>query len=234
MDTLAIWLARKQRFIDEAVISANSFKKQHPDINTVLYTPDAITELAPFDRVIRTKYDNTAHHYLNWMRTYTLFFDLDADHLLFFDTDTYICKTLKPALRLLNHFDMCAAHAPGRHTTGTLYPQFDAFVEINIGFLAFRNNEKVKRLFERSLHLYEHQTSIYGNNDQGALRDALLMWDGRLCILPPEYNLRIGMGAQVRGDVRVIHGRVDDYQSVEQRINSNRDIRLVKDDLVRK
>lgn len=227
MDTNAIWLARKESYLVEASRSACSFKAHYPNVTTVLYTPDSITEREPFDRVIRVKYDESVHHYLNWMRTYLLFFDLAADKLLFFDTDIYIYHRFDDVLRLLNHYDLCAAHAPGRHTTDTLYPNFEAFPEINIGFVAMRNNDACFTLFKRALHLYERQTSVYKNNDQGPLRDALLMWSGRLCILPPEYNFRTCIGGQVRGPIRVIHGRVDDYEATEQRVNKHTGVRII-------
>jgi len=104
----------------------------------------------------------------------------------------------------------------------------DAFPEVNSGFLAYRANAEVKKLFADWLERYANHVQTTGRlDDQPPLRMALYHSGIRLLILAPEYNLRtILPGAIGRGPVRVIHGRQNDMPALEKLLNSSRSPRV--------
>ena len=228
MNLTAVWVASGSNFIAEACVSATSFATHHPTVITHLITPDAIEKPASFNRLIRVTRDPSLCWYHNCVNWYQLLPDL-ADHVFLFDTDTYICAPLDNLTTLLSRYEFLGCHAPGRHTTGTLYPNTrDEFPEINIGFIAFKSTQSVRILLKNWLYLYDTNAATYGNNDQGPLRDALYQWYGSFYVLPPEYNFRFQFGGQVRGTVRVLHGRSSNIAASAQRINSTQDIRAYR------
>jgi len=132
---------------------------------------------------------------------------IDAESILYLDTDTLVCSPLGDLVALLDRADFAGTHAPGRRTTATQQQIPPTFPEINVGVLAFRNNRAVRLLFESWLSWFDTYPETYGNNDQGPLRDALWNWTGRLCVFPPEWNMRYQFGGFARLPVRVLHGR---------------------------
>jgi len=225
MNIAAVWVASGANFIAEACASAKSFKAHHASVDTHLLTPDLINRPAHFNHIISVTRNRSLKWYHNCVQWYQLLPDL-ADHIFLFDTDTHICAPLDNLTTLLSHFEFLGCHAPGRHTTGTLYPNLqDEFPEVNIGFIAFKSTPSVRVLLKNWLYLYNTNPDTYGNNDQGPLRDALLQWNGSLYILPPEYNFRFQFGGQVRNRVRVLHGRSKNIVAAASRINKTVDIR---------
>jgi hypothetical protein len=218
----------KSEYVAEAYTSAKSFRQHHPSWQMRLITPNTITRGDTFNHITKVSYNPNVSWYLNLVEWYQLLPDL-ADHVYLFDSDTRICSPLDGPLRLLRKFDFLGCHAPGRRTCKTAL-DIDVskveFPEINVGFLAFNGNDSVRQLFRMWRDLYEAHQATYGNNDQGPLRDALWQWSGSFYILPTEYNFRYGFGGQVRGKVRVLHGRSKTpIDEVERIVNASGDIR---------
>jgi len=137
---------------------------------------------------------------------------------VYMDTDTYVCAPFYDFIQLVESgFDMVGVHAPGRITTKTVQTIPDAFPEINVGVLGFAVAAPALHVVKRWARWYEEYKDVYGNNDQGSLRDAL--WEEytkraldlahdhfTFYVAPQEYNCRL-FGAFVRYQVKVLHGR---------------------------
>jgi hypothetical protein len=144
----------------------------------------------------------------------------DEHKILYFDTDTYIVAPIYELYGLLDKYDVVGAHAPARFTQ-IFQPMPieipDAFPELNIGMLAFRNNEIVKELFADWSQ--KQASGQYGNNDQRSLRAALWESDAKLYVVPPEYNFRFGFGGFVGRKAKVLHGRSENIDTLVRKVS---------------
>ena len=203
----AVWIAWGTPYIREAAASAKLVKEQMPDVTTCLFTSGGFEE--GFDRV-----GTVSQRRGLWYTTLvcwcyeSLSMIPDGEKVLYFDTDTYVIAPLYDVYALLDKYDIVGAHAPVRFTQ-PLTPMPveipDAFPEINVGVLAFNNNDTVKELF--SDWQFRQVSGKYENNDQRSLRAALWESDAKLYILPPEYNFRFGFGGFLGRKAKVLHGR---------------------------
>ena len=163
--------------------------------------------------------------YVDLLRQVIDALDVLPKRLLYLDSDTYLIEEIPDLFGMLDRFDFAAAHAPGRSTAHSVCAIPDTFPEVNIGVIAMRNNEPVRRLWQDTSRRLSECFATYGNNDQAPLREAL--WNNsevRLAILPPEYNCRFRFGTFVRGRVKILHGR-GQYRKVAASINSRTGMR---------
>jgi hypothetical protein len=85
-------------------------------------------------------------------------------------------------------------------------------------------SEELTFLFIDWTTRYEKHKYVYLDNDQAPLRETIWNYrNGKLQFgtLPTEFNFRFGMGGQVRGKVRVLHGRSYDYEKLEKIVNGD-------------
>jgi hypothetical protein len=220
-------------YCEDAANSAESYKRNNPDILCIIATDyrGRISDI--FDgRILVSKREHPDRWYLDSTRfTLSAFENLqnDYDSLLFVDSDTYCDSPLDDMLRLTERFDVCVTHGVMRHTTGKVCDIPDAFPEHEIGVMLVRTNEIVHNLFKDWLELYESHKDVYGNNDQGPLRDA--MWMNKLLnmyVLPEEFHARWGFGVTVVSRVRILHSRSPGYSNerAAREINSTGGRRL--------
>lgn len=221
-DTGAFWVASGQRYIKEARRSAHRFSEVMPDIPRWLITPKQ-AETGVFDGVMVVKDRESDLWYLDSVRYFNAALGLPFDKLLYLDTDTFIIDPIYDFIELLDRFDLVGTHAPGRRTCPGNGKLPDAFCEINVGVMTFWNDINVSNLFYDWLNRYQKNKELYGNNDQGALREALWYSDLQFYIAPPEYNCRFTFGGFARERVKVLHGRPEtmDYREIAERINHN-------------
>jgi hypothetical protein len=221
----AVWIAGGEDYAKEAIASAESMREQMPGLPCILATEVDI-EPGPFDHVLKmSERQHPDLWYLDSCRWYSeaLAQLADYDKLVFLDTDTFIAWPFWELFDVLDRFDLLGTHGIARHTARTVEILPDSFPELCIGMLGIRNNDKVKRLFTEWLALYQANPHIYGNNDQGPLREAL--WHNteiRLYVVTPEYHCRWGFGAYVAGKVRVLHCRNGDQREIARQINDAR------------
>lgn len=230
------YIASGQRYIAEAERSAESVWKCMPEAHTILFTPDAV-EKAYFGDVIRLAKYHSEYDY--WYLAHSHYMTRAVDTLnddgvrkaVFMDTDTYMCANIRDVFLLLDDCDFCGAHAPGRYTTRSGSDAPACFPEINIGALGIALNERTAILFRRAFELHKERcNTVYKNNDQGPLRDAL--WemlrtfiDFRFHVLPPEYNLRFNQPCFARGEVRILHGHIDNIDAIAREANREKGLR---------
>jgi hypothetical protein len=227
MKTAVVWIAGGESYCQDAVESRDSVRRWNPNLPCFLATDvrnnipegyDDVIELSPRRYPNRWYLDST--RYAN--EAFSILYD-DYDSLLFLDTDTLVDDNLDDMLRLSERFDIAVSHGVNRHTTGKVCNIPNSFPEHEIGVMLVQTNEHVRNLFKDWLELYESHPEVYGNNDQGPLRDAI--WMNKLInmyVLPEEYHARWGFGVTVVSRVKILHSRSPGYPNSQaaKEINS--------------
>jgi lipopolysaccharide biosynthesis glycosyltransferase len=143
------------------------------------------------------------------------------DRVLYMDCDSLVLDNIDEMFALLNNFDIAAAHAPNRWTY-KLENIPEAFPEFNCGIILFKRNEKVNSFLSNWYSEYMRQIDIkleVPSDDQPPFRELLFLSDLRIATLTPEYNCRFNMGAVVGHSVKILHGRISDFNYVKKFIN---------------
>jgi hypothetical protein len=216
-------IASGKGFIRLAQRWQKSACKYHPDICRVLITDDP-HDVAGFSEtfiVCSPTHEHFSGDKPRYMRDYL--HNTDADNVCFFDADTYICDKLDNVFWMFEHssVDVMGVVSPRRCVhTPTLQDLPDTFPEMNTGVLFVSNNYRTRMLFDLWVDLYDKHYSAY-HSDQIPFRHA--MWltkeDINYQLIPVEYNFRFGFGGQLKGKVKVLHGRTQDMEAVERQVN---------------
>lgn len=211
---LAVYVATTPRHLAEAEISAASLRPHLPGVPVILFTqlpdqPAIFDQIFPISHPLGASADKIRR-----------LLELDAEEILFIDTDTYVCGPLHPGFDLLSRFDLAVARA-AIQATYEVPPPGDAFPEFNTGVLFLRNTPRLRAFLNRWLELHallrDRDTGrVY---DQPAFRQAL--WESDLSVhtLPPEYNCRFIFPGFASGPVRIIHGRAPDLPVIARELN---------------
>lgn len=222
-----VYIATGRKFVDEALISAHSVRKQMPELPITLFTD--IKELAvnppePVDQVILIT--GVTKSCLDKM--YPLL-DTPYEKTLFLDTDTYVCDRIDDVFDALDRYDVAAAHPPFR-VQYEISGIPDCFPEPNTGVIAFRRSAEAFEVIKQWPVEYEKQlaSDVKPRHDQHSFRAALYFSTARFLVLPHEYNFRsIGPNFAGKGSkVKIIHGRHACFEKLEKRLNKNLDYRV--------
>jgi hypothetical protein len=213
MKSAVVYVTSGSSYCYDAEVSCNSVKLHNPELPCILATDEKHNIPPVYDEIIQmpTRRYPQSLWYLDSTRYCNLAFDMlkdKYDSLLFLDTDTFCDAPLDDMLRLSERFDICVSHGVNRHTTGKVSNVPYSFPEFEIGVMLVQTNEHVSSLFKDWLELYEANPGVYGNNDQGPLRDAL--WINKyinMYVLAEEFHARWGFGACVVSRVRIFHSR---------------------------
>ena len=207
-----LYVATGRSYMEEAIRSATSFKKQMPDMPICLFTdlPDDAANAACFN-VVRDIPKPA-------FGPSDKFFGLNNspyDQTVFLDTDTYCVDQVIELFRLLERFEIAAAHAPVRAMNLVPAGVPRSFPELNTGVIAYRRCDAVVDLFKRwEADYLDFRERRQINRDQLSFRKAAYFSAVNLTILPPEYNLRVVFSYFVggMGPVKIIHGRGGDLR----------------------
>lgn len=242
MNAAAFWIAHGDSYIAEAVKSAESLRAHMPEVRRILITANSslsiwLRDAAAFNHVIgMLNPDKGMPWYwysINCFEWATRnlaapLLDPAPDVLINLDVDTYVVEPFYDLLEVLERFDIVGTHAPARYTSRTVNPVPEAFAELNIGMLAWRNTSKMQNLFTAWARRYRENQDVYGNNDQAALREMLWRSDVRIWVAPPEYHFRFIFGGFARYPVKVLHGRSKSIEEVARRVNKPLGMRIWK------
>jgi hypothetical protein len=193
-----LYIARGAKYVEAALESASSVRRVTPGIPIAIAT-DAPAP-AEFDHTIPlTEPDGYRAKIVGMIAS-------PFERTLMLDVDTYAASDLSEVFRLLDAFDVAAAHAPKRISLRVTLPFADipdSFPELNTGVIAFRKNERVAMLLQAWLEEYDR----LGWLDQPAFRHVLYKaTDVRLAVLPPEFNLGFWKAGYYNQRVRILHG----------------------------
>ncbi len=236
MKTAVVYIAGGQSYCQDSEESCASIKRHNPDLPCILATDSHSGIPGIFDRVIHMpnrQYPQNLWYVDSVRYCCNAYEELagEFDSLLFLDTDTYCDSPLDDMLRLAERFDICVSHGVTRQTTGSVSKCPEAFPEFEVGVMLIRAGRKIQDLFRDWLDLYQNHIEVYGNNDQGPLRDALwLRPDISMYVLAEEYHARWGFGVCVVSKVKILHSRSPGYPNSQaaKEINSTGGRRLFR------
>ena len=187
-----MWTATNhERYVQQAVISAASVKKQ-TGLPTCLFTN---LEAQGFDQVVSCKAHDVGHNQYMLDRLVNLP-DTPYDQTLALDTDTYVMADITEMFGVLDEFDIAMVHGHNReerhklavragHTT---VPR--AFAPVQGGLILYRRNKRVWWYLYNLIEMYKEKQYF---DDQISMRELLFRRsDLRLYILPREYNFSTG------------------------------------------
>ncbi len=192
------------RYVDEAVVSAESFRSFMPDCEVVLYTDRAgfqhpvFNQVVPAEFVVPPALEGKDHKNGQMVVKHRAMLESSAEYNLVLGSDTLaLHERVNSPFELLERFDIAAAHAPTRICAPV--PEVpDAWPEFNCDVIFFRRNERTWRFLDKWSRCYQ-DNAIDHPHDQGSFRYLTFHSDVRIAVLPFEYNDRMGMfGTQVR------------------------------------
>ncbi len=222
-----VYVATGRKFVDEALISVRSVKKQMPELPVTLFTdlseliaspPEGIDSVFHLTEVTNSCLDKMSP-----------LVDSPYEKTLFLDTDTYLCDRVDELFDVLDRYDIAAAHPPFR-VQYQLPGIPDCFPEPNTGVIVFKKSPGALDVLKRWPEEYKRQMASENkpHHDQHSFRAALYQSTARFLVLPHEYNFRsIGPNFAGKGSkVKIIHGRHASFERVAARLNSNLDYRV--------
>lgn len=242
MTQAVFWIVSGDRYIVEARQSARTVARQMPDVLRILFTPDRhfIADRREFSAIYALPSRKSEYWYLDCTRYLGIATGLlereGIEELVYLDSDTWVCNPFPEVYELLERFNLVGAHAPGRKTCNTVNSIPISFPELNVGVLGIRNITETGYFIDAWYKQYEAHVDIYGNNDQGSLRETLWEYSNYTCptefsfyVLPPEFNARpIGTGVYVNGPIRILHLRDADMVECSYSCNRTTGARLWK------
>ena len=235
MNAAAFWIAAGESYLKEAEKSAESLRRHMPEVQRVLITPgvymekkrpifDQICGMSNPDRKVPWHAFSIACCEWAAHNLQVPLLDPAPDVLIKLDVDIFVVEPFNDLLEVLERFDIVGTHAPARRTGRTVGRIPDAFSELNLGMLAFRNSDKMTRVIEEWHRRYRRHWNLYGDTDQASLRETLWMTgeDVRIWVAPPEYQFRFPFGGFVSYPVKLLHGRSkrSSIEEVARRVNS--------------
>lgn len=232
-----IYIAFGDKYVAEAVRSAQSIKTHTPELPITLFTERTVTD-AVFERVIQVPAQPFQRQDKPRYMAQTPY-----ARTLFLDTDTLICGDIGPLFALLDRFDFCAAHGQDRVKRHDVRVMSDVigvtplpFAQFNSGVILYKQSAAMPLFFAEWVRLIERNLEIAAArgvklipNDQTALREAIYASSLHMATLTPEYHCRPGFAGFLSGQVKILHGRRYDLaraaellnRSTEQRVHVN-------------
>jgi hypothetical protein len=214
-----LYIARGGKYLEAALESARSVRQVTPGVPIAIATdgpaPAGFDEAIPIDEP-----DGYRAKIVGMIAS-------PFERTLMLDVDTYAAADLSEVFRVLDAFDVAAAHAPKRVSLRVSLPLDDvpdSFPELNTGVVAFRKNERVRQLLQGWLEEYDRLAWL----DQPPFRRVLYKATNvRLAVLPPEFNLRFWKTGYYNQHVRILHGWAgrETYERVAAVLNEPATIR---------
>jgi len=186
------------QYINEAVISAQSFRKFVHDCEIVLYTNQKDFQHEVFDHIFVVDFvippllTDKCHLNGQMAVKHMAMIESPAEYNLVLGSDTFaLSDKINDAFSLLEKFDFALAHAPGRVTGGNIdIPH--AWPEFNCDVIFYRKNNKTQSLLKEWKEMYI-SNQIDHPHDQGSFRYLTYHRDVKVATLPFEYNNRAGL-----------------------------------------
>jgi len=211
-----VYCATREKDIKEAELSIKSVRKIYPSIEIILCTSflDYQNKEIDYIQILKNKHDS----FLDKIST---LIEVKRKNILFLDGDTLLLDKVDDLFKILNQFDLAVAHAPNRWTV-KLKQVPDAFPEFNTGVLLLKKNRRIRNLLKKWYNAYKKDLNMgkdFPSKDQPAFRKSLFESSVRFTTLTPEYNCRFSMGAMVSHNVKLLHGRSNDFDYIIENIN---------------
>ena len=214
-----LYVATRQEFVEEAKTSVASLRKVDPEAHVTMVVNWEIDDPA-FDKII--KLENTFQD--NWQEALAYrinaFKQTPYQKTFFIDTDTYFCENCTELFQLVTYFDLLITLAPTDLNTPVVDGEkIEGAYSYNCGVFVYKKSDRILDFLDKWLSSYQNKFDIY-KSDQQAFTEALLYTDIQTFTLHNIYNLRTPrICAIMNKKVKIIHGRHDDYEDMEKRLN---------------
>lgn len=202
-----LYIANKQKFVDESLISVRSLKRFNNEPVCLVCTEELITpELSNiFDQIITL---DAIENLIYVAKIYGMQVS-PFERTIYLDCDTFITDNLAEMFSVLDLVDFAAVAEPTLHTTTlTNLKYVNVFPEFQAGVIAFKKNVAMEYFLEDWLAMCVEKKT---GNDMPILREAALkhIEKVRFLTLPNQYNT-IGFSSMVMlyTKVKVIHARL--------------------------
>jgi len=206
----------RQSDLYEAEQLIPSIKKHQPAAEIILYTNFKDYKNDNIDEIVII--ENPYYGYADKIYAMST---LPRKEFLFLDNDTFLIGNIDELFTITEKFDIAVAHAPNRWTF-KLNNIPDSYPEFNTGVILIKRSEKINVFLSDWLTFYlqqiKDQLQIL-SGDQPSFREILYGSDLRVATLTPEYNCRFTMGCLVSHRVKILHGRILNFEYVKDRIN---------------
>lgn len=228
-----LYVATGAAHLQEAMHSAESVRRLHPELPMVLFT--SAQDVEENGETLRAAFGKVEIHpdarfsYRDKIQPFGL---SPFDKTLFLDADTELIERVDDVFDLLESYPLACC----RDTTRYNLPARGvpaAFSEPNTGVIAFAKTEATQRLFELWLQKYDEGRTRYqaemrtanGYHDQPSFRESLFELKFPLYVLAEEYNLRVYARWYAGARVRILHAREPYLSRVRHTINRSEDMR---------
>lgn len=223
-----LYVTSGSKYLQEAYDSAGSLRRVEPSCSITLVTGSQVQSplfnhviLRPHDPFLEEKFDP-----LTW-RLKWIYHDSPYEKTLFLDSDTYVSEAVSSVFQILDQFDICIAPGPNMYATCSIAGErVPGLLAYNCGVIAFRKNAITEDLFDRWFQIYQEKMRKSAGNlprdqagDQVSFVEAAMAAKARLYVLANTWNARIPYYLQLRGTVRIIHGRSNNLERIRARIN---------------
>lgn len=200
--------ASKIYYVEQAIVSAKSFKRQMPDIPICLFTDKKELCLVAEESNIFSKviFQNALGLSEYRSMKFVAILNSPFEKSLFVDTDTYLLAPIYEVFELLDGNDVLMTIDP-RDSNGLKLDNqiISGPAPYNGGFIVYNNTRKVISVFETWRREYELGYISYPK-DQLSLFSTLFQSNLRIFVLPNLYNFRTPYPAVLNGNVKLIHG----------------------------
>lgn len=219
-----IYCATGKSHVNEAIVSAQSLRKNWSNIKTCIFTDeiDSVANLGVFDIV--KKHKEPTYSFLDKI---TPLGESPFEYNLFLDSDTYINESCDELFELIEKFDLAVTHDPWRLGPEVNCP--DCFPEFNTGVIVYRKNEKVLKFLKDWEHAHRNKVEIEPTiGDQASFREQLYHSDLKFFIFTNEYNFRTCYPnfAGETVNVKIFHGGANNWEEYAQTINHTKSARV--------
>ena len=215
---------KKVKYTRLAVRSAESVKAQMPYLQTTIFTDFNIKKYECFDNVfhVEKRFKDI------WVYKYDCLLKSPYERTLHLDADTYMCDKIPEVFQALDRFDLVTTLSP--HYGLGREPQKVArcFPEIAGGFLAWKKNAKMEKLWTDMKRLVPTRPKFRA--DEPVLRKVLYESDVRYAIIPWEYHCIYLTPGYLWSKVKVMHGKDigtnEDIVAAAKIMNENKNWRV--------
>lgn len=228
MDNGVVYCTLGNRYVGEALVSAQSVRRTCGDLSISLYTDclDAGDDWDALDArvtMIDPPRGKSSRLFDAKLATMAAMKVAVYDRVLFLDSDTYVCTDLRPVFAMLDRCHMALTFSARRVTNFNPGEVPEWFPEYSSGFVLYNNTLAVNMMLERWARAFRE----FGcTSDQVALRATLYeMPMLKVCALPSEYNCYVQHPVSVGGPVHVLHGRGVNLPSVHKQLAKRDGIR---------
>lgn len=203
-----LFVANKQKFVDEAIISTKSIKQFSNLPIAIVCSKDLVTkELEIFFDIVIINEEINNYIYLSKIIGIQ---NSPFERTLFLDSDTFICSNIDYLFELLDFCDIATTQENSYHTINPeIEIKFKNIIpEFNSGVVLIKKNEITNKLLNDWFNFCIEKNI---KNDMPGLREAVLKNFNQIkyLILPQEYNAH-GFSSMLMlyGEVKIVHERL--------------------------